>query len=292
MNRSCPNSECQSTRISKSGFYHRPSDGRDVQRFQCKDCGKRFSTATGTPACGQNKRRLNFQIQELLCSTMSQNRMAKILNTTRKTVVRKLIFLAKVCEVKNATHLALQAAHSRIQFDELETIEHTKCKPLSVALAVDANTRMILGFEVSVMPASGRLAEISRNKYGHRPDERRQGLAALLDKLRDQCSDYVHLQSDMCPRYASIVKKSFAKSPGIHVNYKQFKGAEGSDSGQGELKKLRFDPLFTQNHTFAQLRGDISRLIRKTWCTTKKVRFLRYHLEVYMYYHNKFLLKN
>lgn len=291
MNRSCPNAECKSTRISKSGFYHRPSDGRDVQRFQCKDCGRRFSTATGTPACGQNKRRLNFQVQELLCSTISQNRMAKILNTTRKTVVRKLVFLAKVCETKNAIFLASLAKHTNIQFDELETIEHTKCKPLSVAMAVDEKTRVMLGYEVSTMPANGRLAEISRNKYGPRPDERKQGLEALLDKLHNQCENGVYLKSDMCPRYVGVVKKSFAKSPEIHVIYRQFKGAKGSDTGQGELKKLRFDPLFTQNHTFAQLRGDISRLIRKTWCTTKKVRFLRYHLEVYMYYHNKYLLK-
>jgi len=53
---------------------------------------------------------------------------------------------------------------SQIQFDDLETSEHTKCKPLSVALAVEPRSRKILAFSVSQMPSKGRLARISRRK--------------------------------------------------------------------------------------------------------------------------------
>ena len=42
-----------------------------------------------------------------------------------------------------------------VQFDDLETSEHTKCKPLSVALAVDPKTRKILNFKVNQMLLQG-----------------------------------------------------------------------------------------------------------------------------------------
>ena len=59
---------------------------------------------------------------------------------------------------------------AEVEFDDLETFEHTKCKPLSVTLMVEYKTRRILGFEVSQMPAKGRIAHIARKKYGPRAE--------------------------------------------------------------------------------------------------------------------------
>ena len=67
-------------------------------------------------------------------------------------------------------------------------------------------------------------------------------------------------------------------------------GGRGCVTGQGELKKLRFDPLFALNHTCAMLRANINRLFRRTWCTTKKKERLEQHLAVYMDFHNRILL--
>ncbi len=58
-----------------------------------------------------------------------------------------------------------------LEFDDLETFEHTKCKPLSATIAVESKTRRILGFRVARMPAKGLLAAISRKKYGYRKDD-------------------------------------------------------------------------------------------------------------------------
>ncbi|RME16932.1 MAG: transposase, partial [Bdellovibrio sp.] len=70
----------------------------------------------------------------------------------------------------------------------------------------------------------------------------------------------------------------------------QLKGQRGAITGQGELKKTAFDPLFSLNHTCAMFRANVNRLFRKTWCTTKKLQPLIDHLEIYMWYHNKVLL--
>ena len=79
----------------------------------------------------------------------------------------------------------------------------------------------------------------------------------------------------------SLVKMYFPKA-----KYDQFKGQKAAVAGQGELKKIKRDPLFYINHTFAMLRANINRLVRKTWCTTKKVSRLIDHLSIYSYVHN------
>jgi transposase-like protein len=290
MKHDCPNPHCQSARTVKDGHYRRLSDSRRIQRFKCNGCGTTFSSATGAPAYGQKKRRLNSKVLELLSSGVSQNRSARLLRTNRKTIARKLAHLAKVCAHKNRALLENCAPARAIQFDELETIEHTKCKPLSVALAVDADTRRILDFQVSSMPCKGPLAHVSRKKYGHRPDHRGQGLHNLMDNIRPLCASRLELSSDQCPRYASVVAATLQEAPGIAVHYEQTKGARGCVSGQGELKKLGHDPLFSLNHTCAMLRANINRLFRRTWCTTKKSHCLEQHLQIYAYYHNRYLI--
>ena len=72
--------------------------------------------------------------------------------------------------------------------------------------------------------------------------------------------------------------------------YNQFKGEKSTVSGQGELKKVAKDPLFSINHTFAMLRANVNRLIRKTWCTTKKMARLIDHLSIYVWMHNTVLV--
>ena len=64
------------------------------------------------------------------------------------------------------------------------------------------------------------------------------------------------------------------------------KGRRGCVTGQGELKRGGWDPLFALNHTAATLRARMSRLIRRTWNTTKSIEYLQAHLRMYQLYHN------
>ena len=64
-----------------------------------------------------------------------------------------------------------------------------------------------------------------------------------------------------------------------------FYGRKGCVAGQGEMKKVGFDPLFSINHTFAMMRANISRLNRRTWNTTKKLSALVDHLSIYAWRH-------
>ena len=168
--------------------------------------------------------------------------------------------------------------------DDLHTIEHSKCKPLSITVAVDRHKRKILGLEVSRMPATGHLAKISRRKYGYRRDERPLGLKSLLGNVQQRVTPSVEITSDEHPLYPRWVKKFFPDG-----SYHRFKGEKACVSGQGELKKVMFDPLFSINHSFAMFRANINRLIRRTWCTTKDPKRLEDHLYIYANFHNKVL---
>ena len=57
----------------------------------------------------------------------------------RKTLVRKFRFMAEQARIQQARWLreVSESPLMEVQFDDLETSEHTKCKPLSVALAVE-----------------------------------------------------------------------------------------------------------------------------------------------------------
>ena len=159
--------------IKKNGFYFRKSDSKYIQRFTCLRCNRKFSSATFSPCFNQKKRRINEILFKLLSSGVSMRRAALILNITRTTVKRKLDFLAKRSQERH--NKLLEELKKKpvkfLQFDDLITTEHTKLKPLTVSIAVDSTRRLILGAEVSKIPAFGLLSKLSKKKYGKRPND-------------------------------------------------------------------------------------------------------------------------
>jgi hypothetical protein len=272
-------------RFIKFGFYRRRSDKSWIQRYRCFDCKKGFSSASLDPCYKQKKRQFNSSVFEQLSSGTSQRRCAYLLKLNRKTIRRKFIFLGIQSLVKLQKWNLKQPKATSIEFDDLETFEHTKLKPLSVTLAVESKTRRILSFSVSSMPAKGLLTKKAVKKYGPRTDDRPRGRKLLLSMVKGLTTSSPLITSDSNPHYPSDVQKYFPECKHIQVM-----GKRGVITAQGELKKVKFDPIFSLNHTCAKLRADVNRLIRKTWCTTKSVQRLRYHLAIYSLYHNRSLL--
>ena len=286
----CPDSECRSKSlhptfrpIIRKGSFFRSSDGQRIPRFRCKNCGRSFSSGTSIACYRQKKRKLNHKLYVLLNSGVSQRRAALLLGVTRRTVVRKFRFLAEQVRMEQEIWLKELATKpiSYVQFDDLETSEHSKCKPLSVALAVEPETRKILGFQVSQMPAKGHLARIALRKYGPRKDERAIGWNALFSDLKEVVLPEARWLSDENPHYPNHLKRHHPLA-----EHERVKGRRGCVAGQGELKKIGSDPLFSLNHTCAMLRANLNRLFRRTWCTTKTRAGLIDHLSLYVSFHN------
>ena len=199
----------------------------------------------------------------------------------RKTVARKMLFLGLLAKQWIVEFRKTRAKINEVQFDEMETFEHTKCKPISIPLAVEKNTRLILSYEVAPMPAKGKLAAKALQKYGPRADLRKQARAEMFLNLKECVNPLALLESDMNPNYPREVKFHFPLA-----RHETTKGRRGCIVGQGELKAIVFDPLFSLNHTCAMFRASVCRLIRKTWCTTKKIDRLDLHLAIYAKSHN------
>ena len=302
----CPNKQCTSTsKIIRQGFYIRACDSKKIQRFKCKSCGENFSSATGKREYRFRKRREIPLIRHLLCSNTSLQRIAKIAKVNRKTVTQKLIYLAELSNEAHLKYLKSRGDEEKnkrllsegiikhgvgnvrtIQFDDLITLEDTKMKPLTVTVAIEKQTRTVLSIKVAQIPSFGHLAKRSKEKYGKRKNYHKEALKGVFDELKlCTSSENILFESDEHKFYPEFVKKYFPKA-----HYQTYKGAKGAVSGMGELKKIKYDPLFSINHTMAMLRYNIARLARKTWCQSKRLKFLQHHLDVYKTYHNIELL--
>ena len=210
-------------------------------------------------------------------------RCALVLNINRITVERKLIYLAKKANLSQQEFLKeLRGKVTHLQFDDLITSEHTKMKPLTISLAVDAKTRHILATAVAPIGAFGHLAELSRKKYGRRPNHHKKALQVLFDTMASTLAPQALVESDEHAFYPVFVR---AHLPGRE--HRRYPGGRGAIAGQGELKKLRYDPLFVLNHTCAFLRANINRLVRRTWCTTKNPAMLQRHLDILVDFYNR-----
>lgn len=290
----CPNPKCvlklhfnpNIRPIVRNGSFFRKSDSRWIRRYHCRNCGCFFSNSTFSKRYYQKVRRINEPLKNLMVSGFTQRRAALFLRVDRKTVVRRFRFLSEQARKKQADWMKQfeDSPLSTLQFDDLETSEHTKCKPLSVTLAVEPKSRKILHFQVSRMPAKGRLVHFATQKYGHRIDERPKGWDQFMKSLKPYVSREAIFTSDDNPHYPKHLKAHHPTAKHITV-----KGGRGAISGQGELKKLIYDPLFSLNHTCAMLRANLSRLFRRTWTTTKSIRGLEDHLSLYVWYHNLIL---
>jgi len=263
------------------GFYFRTDDSRWIQRYRCRRCRRTCSKDTGGRWFRSKKRRHHEWLRRHFASLGAIRRGAYNLRLNRKTIARKLVILGEVAEENLRAGNLLHEKARVVQFDDLETFEHTKCKPISITLAVQNRTRRILGLEIASMPAKGPLAEKSRELYGFRADDRPEARTLLFNRLKELVHEEAEFCSDMNPAYPNVVKEHFPKA-----NHITFLSRRGSLGGGGELKQGGFDPLFSLNHTCASFRMNVTRLLRKTWYTTKRPDRLRAHLFLYADFHN------
>lgn len=275
----CPH--CRSSHVTRKSFYIRASDHKEIKRFKCQDCRKSFSEQTLRADYRLRKRSINTVCIRLLCQGMSQRAVARTLGVKQEAVAIRVVRFGRSSEAQLADYRRKRAKIKTVILDEMESFEHSKCKPLTMPIAVEDKTRKIIALDVGAIAAKGRLAAISRKKYGLRKCQRSEALKQVLDGLKTCCDDGVVIKSDLSPHYPSKIKKLFPKA-----THQPFKGRRGCVVGQGELKAGGFDPLFTLNHTYAMFRCGLKRLTRRTWCTTKLPHRLRNIMHLYAWFHN------
>jgi hypothetical protein len=205
-------------------------------------------------------------------------RSAILLGVAKKTVERKFEFIANISK-KSHEEFLIQKENktSYVQFDEMETYEHSKCKPLSISLAVRAKTGDIIDARVAFMNCKGKLASISRKKYPLWNVDNRQIInKEVMETKKLVSKKNITVASDAKKSYPNIIKSIMP-----HADVIQF-------SSRKAMSKS--DPLFRLNHTAAKIRADLSRMRRRTWACTKKWENLQKHLYIYIAWNNGYNL--
>lgn len=277
----CPS--CSSINFIHKGYYFVKILRTRKRRYQCKDCKSTFSNQTFHNTYYQRRPDLNEKVFILLVSGNTQQRTAELLKCSPTTVARKLQWLA----VHKKGQILSDVQH--IQIDEMESIEQTKLKPLTIPICV-SDTYKILGLNVGKIPAKGHLAELAKKKYGVRENEREKALRELLAKLRDELHiKPLTITTDSHPLYPKLIKEYFPNSVHVSIVSRSMKEKKRELIHHKVTKKV-FDPLFALNQRCAKIRSDVRRMTRRSWCTTKKTENLKKHLSLYQIYNNDYVL--
>lgn len=276
----CP--KCKSEAgFSKKGFYLRSSDQRRIQRLKCRSCSIVISETYFSIDYRLRLREINQEVFYALCSGVSQRRCALMFRVKNHAIATRLVRFG-LCAKNNLTeYRKTRLPATDILIDEMESIEHTKCKPLTMPVVVEAKSRKILALRVGKIAAKGPLAEISRKKYGFRKCERKKCLREVFDEIKVCVSPQARIRSDESHHYPGSLRDVFPMA--VHET---FKGRRPTSTGLGELKKGGFDPLFYINHTCAMFRCNLKTLARRTWCTPKRPDRLEDLMYLYAWFHN------
>jgi len=221
---------------------------------------------------------LNKKIALLIVEGNSLRSISRTEGLTYYNTYKKFLWLKRIVNFhKNSARTNAKT----IQFDELETIEHTKCKPVNIMLFVNEKCQ-VLAAKAAEMPAKGRLAEFSRKKYGQRKNERAEKLNEAFKEVKSRLVSPVdEIRSDAHPAYKKFVKEYFPNTP-----YLQFSARAQKKKYQERMHennhKNKYDPLFWVNHMSGRLRDRNKRLVRRSWCTTKKIENLQLSLDLFV----------
>jgi len=265
--------------FKKHGFFYRKDRRSQIQRYFCYSCSKSFSGRTLAPDKYQKKSHLNLLIARMICERNSLRGTARIIGVSYSTVYRKFIFVADQIDLNQ---INLDSSNI-LYFDEMESIDHTKLKPLTIAIAVDENCKLLRA-KVGTIKAKGHLAEISNLKYGHRENQSKIVCESVLELLASKVS-LQKICTDQKTTYPKLIKKYFQ-----HTLLESHKTERNFGLENRYLTK-KFDPLFPINHKCGDLREKINRLNRKSWCTTKKVENLQRHLNLRVAYEDGLLAR-
>ncbi len=279
----CPNKNCSNHKnpierfYIKKGYYKTKYNHQNVPRYQCKKCKIKFSSHTFKDTFRQHRPDINANVFKLYNGRTTLKFISKYLGVNPKTVVNKFKWLSdKARRIHEEKLKSGEIKTSYVQFDEMETFEHTKLKPLSIAIAVRWKTREIIDIKVAEMNCKGYTAELSRDLYGWRKDGREKACKTVMESVKKCVKDSITVAFDGKKSYPNITTKVMPEAE-IKI-YKK------------KSEKKQFDALFSLNKVCADLRKDLSRLTRRTQITTKKSSRLQRHLDLYIAYNNGYVL--
>src|SRR5436190_269330 len=290
----CPRHGCPSQaadgppfRFWSRGRFHRACDGRTVHRFYCCVCRRSFSVQTFRVDYRLKRPELTAPIFDAFVSKVTQRQTARTLASTRKTVRRRLLLLAR--HSREFQTAVLERARSRkiiyggFQLDEQHTFERDRrLQPVTFPVLIHIESRFVLHVEAAALPARGglRKSDLERKlrleaKCGVRRSGSREAVKRCFEALA--CVRNPELLTvmvtDKAPHYPTALAETMTRNI-VHLRC------------SGKAPKTLANPLWPINHTLAMLRDGLSRLVQRTWGATKERAWLAEHAWIWIAYRN------
>lgn len=273
----CPYKECDRSKVARfqsRGSYRRQSDGELVPRYQCMNCGRRFSRQTFRLDYRLKRRDLVIPVFNMLNSKVTLRQMSSIFKANLKTIAHRVRLLGRqgkevhefICD-SNSVKLG---AGSAFVFDELETFEQSRLfGPLTVPVVMHGRSWFIVHAEVGTMACRRRVTDgpIREHQSNLVVERVLRRVKALVDET---CTP--HFVSDRKQSYVMLLRSIFPEYAHLRVSARD--------------PRIKSNPMFPINNLFAQMRDCVSRLVRPNWAHSKKKERLVDHLWIYVLYRN------
>lgn len=210
---------------------------------------------------------------------MGVRKMALKLRTTKKTIKRKIIVAAQMCDAFHRKSLTQWTRKPLFQMDEMETFEGMHGNTVKVPVIVEKDSHFI----VDMTP----LRDMSRSQYPrikehwnnmhHGEIQNKKNLfKVILNTCRKMKPEgRIVIDTDQHPTYPKLIKEAFGDL-GVHVQY------NAEDDKQY---------LFSVNNVIACVRQDVAATRKESWHISKSKQMLDARLKIYTFLSNYFKKK-
>jgi transposase-like protein len=224
----CPNPQCSfhrpnpDWRFVRNGHHIRHSDGRRIQDFRCRHCGRRFSTPTFSTTYWLRRPQLLLPIATLVSEGAALRQAARALRTSHATVMRHLIRLGRHALLFHQLALQGVTLAEPLVVDGFESFTLSQFFPFHANLAVGADSWFLYHFTHAPLRRKGAMtpgqqrkrAELER-RFG-RPDPKavERSMADLIRPLLARLAgDTLELHSDDHPAYRRALHRLRREMP-------------------------------------------------------------------------------
>ena len=235
---------CGYVKTIKKGKIKTKKSAKKVQRYQCLACRKMFTKRSSSDTYRQKRPDLNNKILSLYIEGMPLRAIARHLNCSYNTVVKKFKELGYQAQEKNLKPRYEKCKY--IQFDEMHTFLGSKNNKLFIGLAVSGYGE-ILAFKVG--------------------QDRRNNLETLFIDIASRVNEDTIFYCDKDRSYPYLINKHFPKSDYVDIR----------SSGPG---REDYDFLKHLDFVCALVRNRLGRMTRKSWCFTRKTERLQLNLDM------------
>ena len=268
----CPNPECRFHRDAtgwrwiRNGTHARKHPPHVVQRFQCLECRRTFSSQTFRLGYWCRRQDLFEPIFNALVACAGIRQISRQLSLTRVCVALRIERLGRHCLLLHETLRPKETPTERLVLDGFETFEYSQYAPMHLNLLVGSKSLFVHGLTASELRRKGRMTAWQKKRRDEiegavgRPDPKaiQRGVEQLLSAVLLEGAD-VDLDTDDHPAYRRALRSL--------VN--QFKIRHRITSSKA--RRTTSNPLFAVNLTDLLLRHSSSNQKRETIAFSKRM---------------------